>query len=155
MPPKRPSTANQMSLQKKRRIAENQRSATVHIPNSQPTASSLPVAPSPRNVSSSQHLSTSRYEYSNLLFTFSQFLLTCNERQTHNNMSGILHTPAQRVGRSGAEERNPSSVLGHHHLGKSCMYNSTILTFVNILNVIVKMMQMMMTMMILLIQQAL
>jgi hypothetical protein len=145
-----------MSVQKKRQTAESKRSATVHVPNTQPTVSSFPVVSTRRDVSGSQHLSASRYEYSNHLFSFSQSLLTCNERQTYNDMSGITHTPAQLVGRGREEQENPSLILGSEHLGRSILYISATFASVNILIVNVKMMEtMMIMMMILLIQQAL
>jgi hypothetical protein len=151
MPPKRLPTANQTSVPKKRRIAESQRSATVYIPNSQATISSLPIALTRRDISGSQHLSTLRYEHSYYISTSTQYLLRCNDRQIHNYMSGIPRTPAGRSDRSGEEQENPSPILGPECLGKSSIYILTIFAFVNILIVNVKMMETMMMMMILLI----
>jgi hypothetical protein len=154
MPPKGPSIANQTSVQKKRRIAESQRFATVHISNSQATTSSLPIASTGKDVSGSQHLSTLRYEDSHYIFTFTQYLLTCNERQTNNHMSDIHHTPAGRVGRGREAQGDQSSILGQEHLGKSSIYISVIHPFVKILVGNVKMIEATIIM-ILLIQQAL
>ncbi len=155
MPPKRLPTANQTSVPKKRRIAESQRSATVHIPNSLATISSLPIASTQRDVSGSQNLSTLRYEHSYYIFTSIQYLLGCNERQTHNFMSCIPHTPARRLDGSREEQENPGPILGQERLGRSSIYIFTIFAFGNILIVNVKMMETMTMMMILLIQQAL
>ncbi len=69
-------------------------------------------------------------------------------------MSGIPHTPAGCVGRGREEQENPSPILGQEYLGRSSIFISAILAFVNILIVIVKTMVTMMMMTILLIQQA-
>jgi hypothetical protein len=155
MPPKRPFTANQIPVQKRKRTAISHRPATVHVPNSQPTTYSLPPASNQRDVSSSQHLSTSRTEYSYHVSSSSQKLLTCNERQTHDYMSGIPHTCTERVGKGREVQANPSLILSQEHLGMSDIYLTSILAFVNILIVNVKRMGTLMMTMILLIQQAL
>jgi hypothetical protein len=69
-------------------------------------------------------------------------------------MTGIPHAPAGRVGRGREEQEKPILTLGQEHLGRSGIYISAILAFVNILIVNVTMTEtmMMMIMMISLIQ---